>query len=1430
MILWFESIWLSDVAFGEGLRDMKRNWFAFLLLSVASLLLNTCAQYQGRYLTLGFVTIPDASSGTDPYSGSTRRMSGKVVFKDVRETDTLRQVFERVAVSNGWNPETEGIGPWTWLRKDGTSGDLALFDTQAFQDTYMGSAETMGLPERDQYYGFKVVVGEDSDYRKYITNWGWYNGDDPTKMNRDKISNIRFYKDTSFNVFTTGIDEPLGDCIAIYPKYEMSFSGNNGEFYLLFWKNILNEDGDDLTSDRNYSFVPVLQRFLMGVSSTDTSYTFPSLVGKHSGDESYAVLGGPDHVSESKFVIDNDISFLTPDINGDEGKYSKQLYYVLESFYKTLPYKNSGYLRSIGEIGFKYNRDVARAIDVSTSDGKRLAKSSYPFYRKGDDSPLQKGDAASAANDINETTGNYVYLFNGLFSKAKLMDAYGVLEWSDELQTEYEKLRSRFGAEEYYVLKPGAGINKGIASENKINPLVSRKFAEYYSDLCSGGELFKDGFDGTLRVICPGDVLEKDGDWEKTLSGRILVPKYMMPAADVTVGYDVSAIDPDPAKGGVGIEIDGDKKWVTNSGDPAIDGKGYPKGEKMEAVVTVRVGALLGDVREAIIDGLSDDPEYKKEWEEYWSEREEIDSRTDLTDYEKDDMKRRLAKPDGFWWPVDIDPLSYLVESRPNVKPGTDDQYDLYYPVSLQIIDYNKNPDDAVSDSDYYLPDSTAYGQDNLADIQEVGNVKGRRLDVVDGDYVYQDGSGDESRRDEHLVYRTYDFARELLYGWRDYADHGKRHFFDLRRQGMVRNDDNVVGGGEWEVRGDAPEMVGGYYVDNRANLMTSDLADDKYARPVKGDLYQILSDISIRPFYIDAGYAPIARRIAQNPVSAADAYGGDDIDSMRRLDLFANFIYIPGAKSGSYPGMANTDDVASARRKWGVPTAPSDATTVETVQVYLDGNFVFSPLSDGSAASSGKKMYDFEVMEIPMSFALMYALGTNNNMYAGWNSEQKDFIASVLKGKDAEYDFPRVAGDSTKYWSGLPLLSKSIRWPLDGKTQAEYSADKIEWNGGMKYRIARQLCNLMTDNYNSIYHTNLTPAYVGENLELKPGADGFRLPTAEEYDYAQRIVTQRQQIAPDYKEFDINGKKYYVEQRVVPRGGDGDFYGYGGAFGVVSWESSQDKNGDVENNTDIRESFIESDYEYDFHSSRALPGLRLLNYDRNDWAALDCFKDVVGWPLRDIFDVTTMRYDQGNDWLYNSGGNYPVAKLTLNVRAGSGAMDFLSSYSLVEPNSASGFLESASKSYLELFKGEGWSPTDYAKGIPSGLYTYSTDPTNNEYDPIVAKSSAVKKYVNCVTPESQDYEYDPDSKINKGSMLVMGHPATAHPYYASWRKNYVYNRDKGAVTLNSTHKKFGFYLSTFGESRKANYDIGRLTILDPKVYQLQNFRVVRSL
>ncbi|HAL18401.1 MAG TPA: hypothetical protein DCO86_02105 [Spirochaetaceae bacterium] len=1424
------------------IRDIK-NWFVFLLLSVASLFLITCAQYQGRYLTLGFVTVSDASSGTDPYSGSTKRMSGKVVFKDVRATDTLRQVFERVAVSNGWNPETEGIGPWTWLKKDGSgSGELALLDTQAFQDTYMGTTESIGLPERDQYYGFKVVVGEDSDSRKYITNWGWYKGDDPTKLNKDMISKMRFYKDTSFNVFTIGIDEPLGDCIAIYPKYEVSFSGNNGEFYLLFWKNVLNANGDDLTSDSNYSFVPVLQRFLMDVSSTDASYTFPSLVSAHSGDGSYAVLGGPEHVSESRFVVDNDLNFPTPDINGDEGKYGKQLYYVLDSFYDKLPYKTEGYLRSIREIGFKYNRNVARAINVNENEGKRMAKSSYPFYRKGDGSPLQKNDTPSASDDINETTGNYLYLFNGLVSKSKLMEAHKAAEWSDELQTEYESLKSRFGAEEYYVLKPGAPINKGVSSESKINPLVSRKFAEYYPDLCSGGELFKDGFEfetednGELRVLRPGDVLERNSDWEKTISGRILVPKYTMPTADVTIGYKVSPID--PAKGGVGLEIDidGEKEGgvVSGTGDPDIDGKGYPKGIEANALVTVRVGALLGDVRRAVIGNLSSDPECEKEWRKYWKACDEIENDSALADYEKDERRSKLAKPNGFWWPIDVDPLSYLIESKPSEWLPSP----FHYINSIQIIDYNTDPDKVANEGEYYLDPGANHN--NLPDLKHVDDVRGRRLDIVDGEYVYEDGSSEESRRDEHMVYRTFDFARELLYGWRDYENHGKRYFFDLRRQGMVRNDDDIVGGGEWEIRGDAPEMVGGYYVDDNANLMTSDLNDDKYARPIKGDLYQILSDISIKPHYIDAGFAPIARGVAGNPVSGADPYeNSDGIDGMRRLDLFANFIYIPGAKAGGYPGMAETDDVKSARKRWGAITGKNDNI------VPVDCNLVFSPLNDGSKASNAR-MDDFEMMEIPMSFALMYTLGLKSNdpngMYSGWTDEQKNILKGILDGVNysgiaPDYNTARVANKNVMFWAGLPVIADGFHWSLDGKSQ-DSAADPLDPNGGMRYRIAKQLCNLMTANYNSKHNAALTFAYEGDELTLRRGATGFRLPTAEEYDYAQRIITQRQQIAPDYKAFDINGKDYYVEKREIPSGGNGDVDGYGGTFSVISWDSSEDANRNVNNHADIRESFIKrsDNYEYDFQSSKSLPGLRLLNYDRlygladGDPSSPDSFAGNVGFPLRGIFDVTTRRFDRLDASGLNDMGNYPVAKLSLNVRSGSGVMDFISSYSLVEPGSANGFLSKSYKGFYELFKDRDESKW-VMSGVPSGTYDVSVDPNAENYDPIlVTMPDKNRKYEPQVkSGNGNDYIYDPVTKVNKGAMLAMGSPSNLrHPYNCSW---YRASEDGEVdIKLDSPNVNAGFYTGTYGSSFKANYDLGRLTILPPDVFQLQNFRVVRSL
>ncbi len=1398
---------------------MKLKSRLLVLFSVlVSLLLATCAQYRGRVVTLHFISKGDENEGSasgigDFYANMSRRFSGSVVFKDVKETDTLRDVFTRAAVANGWNPETDGIGPWTWVPKDGSTPgeDAMVTGADGFVQTWMGSNP------KDRKYGFSVTINQDHDKRKYSTDWN--------KNERvDNLSNLRFYKDTPFNVFTTGIDEKLGDCISVYPKYDMSFSESLGEFYLLTWRNIL----DDVTGEPSDELAPAvfLQSYTIDSNATSSEYVFESLVDGLSPVQ-YARLNGPDgmatgfvkytvdRVNDSGVVIEKGvfrnkeefekaIRIPSPDANGDEGTYPKQLHYVMNSHYKDLPDKPVNFARATKEMGFVYKK-IARNVDGSIKEyainqisEPSAAITSYPVYRAANDQPV----ASISADDINESNGQYFYLFNGLVSKKSVMASHGATEWSDdEFKAEYDELASKYGAEEYYVLEPAA-VGEKQTEGNMINPLVASKLLNYYPELVVGGVLSPNGFkfekndDGSLRTICPGDVFMRDEiaveGSKKSLSGRILVPKYIMPTAVVEVNYNVSVTDPDTTKGGVGI--DGDKGWVADANDPAIDGKGYPIVQPKTAEIIVRAGETLAGARKKLLEIITDDPSERK-------------------------------NPDRIWWPMDVDPLSYLIESK---------LYDNFYglqPISLQIIDYNKNPDDCASGASYYL-DGTD-NTDNISDIKkhDVFNYL-EMIDVSRDGYKFYDGVSAFISKDQHLSYRTYDFARELLYGYRDYKNHGKRYFFDLRRQGMARDDDNAAGGGgEWEIRGDAPELPAGYWIDNKAVLGASDLPADSYARPVKGDMYQIFGDISIRPFYIEAGYAPIARKLA-NVVPEAVAYGETsaepNMNERRRVDIFANFIYVPGSSAGRYPAPAAVDTLPEARKKWGIAPGQDYAVVTGDVSMSLGQTVVLDARDDGSASSS-KLMPSLEVMEIPMTYALMYSLGKDQ-----WNQEQLDTIHEALNGDVYRKPYAAVVNSSPRVdaWSVLPIELNPVDWVLGGNNSMSDGA-------GIRYRIAKQLCNLMTDNYNTAYNENLSKAY-DETNNYKPvrNATGFRLPTRDEYDYIQRIVTQRQQIVPRYKEYTLSGKKYYAEKREVPYGGDnGD--SYDGAYQVLAWKDSKDTgNGISKVNAFIAHN---DSYDYDFQSSLSLPGMKLKNYDRDYdnsdtvFGNTDISKELGG-VTRDMFSVTTTRFEYASEdygqWFDPETPFYPSAKRTLNVRSGSGVMDFESAMYLLEPETGNNdLLTTLFRDYRSKDFFSGGYDTVYRK--INGKYVFSKQPTAMDYDPIASSASDDVEFRDKKSggdgSADRDREYDPDTGVAMDTLLLSGHNPMRHPYFSTFAD--LYDNVVGRYVDPAGVSGIDLYYSVDAITRmKGNYYIGRPLLGDASNYQYLNFRAVRTM
>ena len=175
----------------------------FLFAAIFALV-GCLAQYRGRYVTLFYADDGDArrlGSLSDGEMGKpvSLRYSGKVVFEDVRETDTLSDVLTRQAKKNGWDDVDKYNFKFEMLINRKPKQDDPLEIKYPMQVDVEGTEEKQTM---------KLTLSRND-------------------------SLMRFAKDSPLNVFTLGWDEEMGDCVAIYPYYhwllddESNSTGNN---------------------------------------------------------------------------------------------------------------------------------------------------------------------------------------------------------------------------------------------------------------------------------------------------------------------------------------------------------------------------------------------------------------------------------------------------------------------------------------------------------------------------------------------------------------------------------------------------------------------------------------------------------------------------------------------------------------------------------------------------------------------------------------------------------------------------------------------------------------------------------------------------------------------------------------------------------------------------------------------------------------------------------------------------------------------------------------------------------------------------------------------------------------------------------------------------------------------------------------------------
>ena len=165
---------------------MKKYCLSFIAIAAISLIMISCvAQYRERSLVLHYCTENDTIE-----DGRIRTHSGFLAFKGVKETDTLRDVFRRKCLENGFDPDTDGIGPNTWQAKDGS----------------------LRLPMNAAKIVSSIKNNSNENTMSYQVSW------------IEDFEKATFFKDSPYNVFKIDLDTPLGDAIAIYPSYVISRS------------------------------------------------------------------------------------------------------------------------------------------------------------------------------------------------------------------------------------------------------------------------------------------------------------------------------------------------------------------------------------------------------------------------------------------------------------------------------------------------------------------------------------------------------------------------------------------------------------------------------------------------------------------------------------------------------------------------------------------------------------------------------------------------------------------------------------------------------------------------------------------------------------------------------------------------------------------------------------------------------------------------------------------------------------------------------------------------------------------------------------------------------------------------------------------------------------------------------------------------------